>query len=689
MGLSPQSELELSPFVQGSQTDLVKTEAVSAKPAKPRGAPNASPPGSPDRSLASVDLLWSQALDPKQESVQSLGCQASEISLAKRQSTRRTLDFGTLSPPKHDGDCVPAWLQQIHAVKRGPQNLATEAESKCKTGLQADEIPTPCRRAGSAGLNTNVRCQLMSAESDTESQSTMPASPAQEAPTALATCLGLGAPAPASVSTAKEGSPSASAASTAPATPSASPSPRAPVPEQTEVQASQCSEALEPLAAPVETMEVSAPSPGETPQEHTARVEDSSDRLSDTECRAEADVKEDGTGLSQFCFAKTTQEEDRAREVSRTGSPSFSAKGASASAPSAPAPDLSHFAFVETAGARAEAEATLSGSSPSGFSGPSVPGARRIPGSLSQELPKEVRRTAAKSRAKPRTKTSVPPHWQRPLPAELGGPVALTPGPATAPSPEALEKKGKQGRQADSEVAASMLEVRRGISDDDSDAPLATSIKRRRATAPGRLTPGKAPKAPKAKARAAAPSARPRTPASQANPESESKAPERSKKRAAPSRQEPSNKCRKAAGSKETPKPKALRTLKDTAFANPAEAAVAAANGRPVFATTGLELSTRQQKFLLDLQGLMVAEWNPHVSHLIADTFRRTTKMMCAICTGAHILSTEYVKACREAGRLVDEAAFVLKDTPWRQLFSVRARMARYCRGCRSTASHL
>lgn len=240
--------------------------------------------------------------------------------------------------------------------------------------------------------------------------------------------------------------------------------------------------------------------------------------------------------------------------------------------------------------------------------------------------------------------------------------MALTPGPATAPSPEALEKKGKQGRQADSEVAASMLEVRRGISDDDSDAPLATSIKRRRATAPGRLTPGKAPKAPKAKARAAAPSARPRTPASQANPESESKAPERSKKRAAPSRQEPSNKCRKAAGSKETPKPKALRTLKDTAFANPAEAAVAAANGRPVFATTGLELSTRQQKFLLDLQGLMVAEWNPHVSHLIADTFRRTTKMMCAICTGAHILSTEYVKACREAGRLVDEAAFVLKD---------------------------
>ncbi|CAE7207523.1 unnamed protein product [Symbiodinium sp. CCMP2456] len=918
VGLSPQSELELSPVVQGSQTDLVKTEAVSAIKAKPRGAPNASLPGSPDRSLASVDLLWSQALDPKQESLQSLGCQASEISPVNRQSTRRTLDFGTLSPPKHDGDCVPAWLQQIHAVKRGPQNLATEPESE--KGLQADEIPTPCRRAGSARLNSNVRCQPMSPESDTESRSAMPASPDQEAPTALATCLGIAAPAPASVSTVKEGSPSASAASTAPATPSASPSPRAPVPEQTEVQASQCSEALEPLAAPVETMEVSAPSPGETP-EHTARAEEGSDRLSDTECRAGADVKQDGAGLSQFCFAKTTQED---RREAATGSPSPSAASASA------APNLSQFAFVEArararakttqaeAEAEAEAEAAPVGAAPStstelSGSSPSV-----IPVSLSQELPKEVgpglkrqgeRRGEAAGEAhgsqEPRkvkdedqrsptlaeagsptlvmaevadahvlrtfnaavisgvaggcaqvmyvfplmwlrtimeyqykngegtvkvartlyreggvarfyrglmllggtsviwryrtsdaafaqsgeipclvaeaanelalsslakvemplalktlcasvtaatfrvvilpldawkvnkqvhgkaglqvlvrkatvnplslwhgglgvlvtgafghypwfytnnllreilppfemrygkhvrhafigftssvvadticnpirvlkvnrqtslsrisyleaasrlcldlltwflalvramqahgiiqkeglmglwsrglktrifangvqgslftvgwryfsevhsgipqpfhrpvwTKRSSTEQWSRalgrPLPAELGGPVALTPaGPAsTAPSPEALEvkKKGKQGRHADSEVSASMLEVRRGISDDDSDAPLAKRIKRRRATAPARLTPGKAPapKAAQAKARragAALSSARP-TP-SQAQ-ESESKAPDRSKKRAAPSRQEPSNKCRKAAASKD------------------------------------------------------------------------------------------------------------------------------------------
>jgi len=431
-------------------------------------------------------------------------------------------------------------------------------------------------------------------------------------------------------------------------------------------------------------MEVSAPSPGETP-ENTATAEEASARLSSTECRDDADDADDadgvGTGRSQFCFAKTTQEEERARREANgaTGSPQSPSQNVAYA--SAPAPvDLSQFAFVATAtatvhqtakttvpedsaapklapppcGACAEAEPpTLSGSSSLSV----------IPVSLSQEPPKEVKRTAAKSRAKSRTKTSVPPHWQRPLPAELGGPVALTPaGPASAaPSPEAEVKKGKQGRHADSEASASMLEVRRAISDDDSDAPLAKRI-RRRATAPARLTPGKAPKAKARAGAAAVPSARPTTAASQANLEGESKAPEQSKKRAAPSRQEPSKKCRKAAASKETAKPKALRALKDTAFANPAEAAVAAANGRPVFATTGLELSSRQQKFLLDLQGLMVAEWNPHVSHLIADTFRRTTKMMCAICTGAHILSTEYVKACREAGRLVDEAAFLLKD---------------------------
>eukprot|EP00439_Symbiodinium_sp_Y106_P073491 s872_g13.t2 len=965
VGLSPRSEL--SPFdVHGNQAD-VKKEALSAK-----RVPKTSLPSPPERS----EPRLSEPL-PKRSQTQRLGPggqgQSSEIpERFVKQSTRRSLDFGSLSPKHGDHTVpVPAWLQQIHAVKRG-----RPTEPECVKGLQAEILPTPCRRG-----RLNSRCQPSPdlSESESESPATMPPAspPPQQAP--------IGAPAPASVSTAKEGSPSASAASTAPATPTASPSPRARVvTEQSDAQASQCSEALEPLAAPVETMEVSAPSPGETP-ENTATAEEASARLSSTECRDDADDADDadgvGTGRSQFCFAKTTQEEERARREANgaTGSPQSPSQNVAYA--SAPAPvDLSQFAFVATAtatvhqtakttvpedsaapklapppcGACAEAEPpTLSGSSSLSV----------IPVSLSQEPPKEVKRTAAKSRAKSRTKTSVPPHWQRqvqtawllhvadarvlrtfnaavisgvaggcaqvmyvfplmwlrtimeyqykngegtvkvartlyreggvarfyrglmpamilaptarfgdtaanelalsslarvemplalktlcasvtaatfratvnplslwhgglgvlvtgafghypwfytnnllreilppfemrygkhvrhafigftssvvadticnpirvlkvnrqtslsryleaaaclysdlltwflavvcltqahgiiqkegllglwsrglktrifangvqgslftvgwryfsevnphipqpfhrpvcwtkagqnraledslkePLPAELGGPVALTPaGPASAaPSPEAEVKKGKQGRHADSEASASMLEVRRAISDDDSDAPLAKRI-RRRATAPARLTPGKAPKAKARAGAAAVPSARPTTAASQANLEGESKAPEQSKKRAAPSRQEPSKKCRKAAASKETAKPKALRALKDTAFANPAEAAVAAANGRPVFATTGLELSSRQQKFLLDLQGLMVAEWNPHVSHLIADTFRRTTKMMCAICTGAHILSTEYVKACREAGRLVDEAAFLLKD---------------------------
>jgi len=97
-------------------------------------------------------------------------------------------------------------------------------------------------------------------------------------------------------------------------------------------------------------------------------------------------------------------------------------------------------------------------------------------------------------------------------------------------------------------------------------------------------------------------------------------------------------------------------------FATEVEAALAAMNGRAVFATTGLEISIRQKRLLWDLGAVIVADWTPHITHLVADTFRRTTKLMCAVCKGAHVVTPAYVKACREAGRLVDTAQFLLKD---------------------------
>ena len=397
VGLSPRSEL--SPFdVHGNQAD-VKKEALSAK-----RVPKTSLPSPPERS----EPRLSEPL-PKRSQTQRLGPggqgQSSEIpERFVKQSTRRSLDFGSLSPKHGDHTVpVPAWLQQIHAVKRG-----RPTEPECVKGLQAEILPTPCRRG-----RLNSRCQPSPdlSESESESPATMPPAspPPQQAP--------IGAPAPASVSTAKEGSPSASAASTAPATPTASPSPRARVvTEQSDAQASQCSEALEPLAAPVETMEVSAPSPGETP-ENTATAEEASARLSSTECRDDADDADDadgvGTGRSQFCFAKTTQEEERARREANgaTGSPQSPSQNVAYA--SAPAPvDLSQFAFVATAtatvhqtakttvpedsaapklapppcGACAEAEPpTLSGSSSL-----SVPGARSLRFFLARKLPQSV-----------------------------------------------------------------------------------------------------------------------------------------------------------------------------------------------------------------------------------------------------------------------------------------------------------
>eukprot|EP00930_Biecheleria_cincta_P091992 TRINITY_DN8171_c0_g2_i1.p1 TRINITY_DN8171_c0_g2~~TRINITY_DN8171_c0_g2_i1.p1 ORF type:complete len:4648 (+),score=936.88 TRINITY_DN8171_c0_g2_i1:48-13991(+) len=102
--------------------------------------------------------------------------------------------------------------------------------------------------------------------------------------------------------------------------------------------------------------------------------------------------------------------------------------------------------------------------------------------------------------------------------------------------------------------------------------------------------------------------------------------------------------------------------IADSSYSSVVEAAIAAAAGRPVFATTGFELSSRQKRLLLELGCVLVADWCEHVTHLLADTFRRTTKMMCAICKGAYVLTPHFIKACREAGRLVGEASFVLRD---------------------------
>ncbi|CAJ1339511.1 unnamed protein product [Effrenium voratum] len=314
--------------------------------------------------------------------------------------------------------------------------------------------------------------------------------------------------------------------------------------------------------------------------------------------------------------------------------PSFAQTTEEAQAEAAPAFAKTTQEALAEAAAQAEAAAA-----------PAVPQAWR----WCESCPKPpVKRTAAKSRAR----NSSTATWQRPLPADLGGPPGLDPVPE-APKPKAkakakarssakAEAKARPTAKAEAKASAGKRKreasnaderaapPRAALADDDSVEP----VKKRRATAPAKLTAAKSSAKAKAKPKAA---------------------PKASKQAKVEKPKAPS-KARKT-GAKES-----KIKLTSDAFASPAEAAVASAVGRPVFATTGLELSSRQKRLLLDLHGVLVADWVPQISHVIADTFRRTTKMMCAICKGAQIVTPAYVKASREAGRLVDETPFLLKD---------------------------
>ena len=275
---------------------------------------------------------------------------------------------------------------------------ASEAMEHTKA-LQADEIPTPCRKAGRARLNSTVRAglehKLLSPGSETDSAPGSPrAALATHAPPAPAATgaqdlADAALSAPFSAPTARE----SSTPSTAPATPTASPAGpttpkgsdmRDPAPARTEhatrvpealpeAEGSQCSEILEPLAAPVDNLtDLTAPaavlvanacdspdSPdlhlpskdstskalehfGEEADEHTETEEEEGEELQ----TSAAAIQEN---LSQFCLAKTTQEEARRRSeacVSATP-PASGAQDAEQRAPSPPI-DLSQFAFAKT-----------------------------------------------------------------------------------------------------------------------------------------------------------------------------------------------------------------------------------------------------------------------------------------------------------------------------------------------------
>lgn len=91
----------------------------------------------------------------------------------------------------------------------------------------------------------------------------------------------------------------------------------------------------------------------------------------------------------------------------------------------------------------------------------------------------------------------------------------------------------------------------------------------------------------------------------------------------------------------------------------------------PCFAVTGKHISGAQRQTLLVLGFGFSDGWSSEVTHLVADEFRRTTKMMCAICSGARVVTAEYIDACGKSGSLVDDNDYILRDAARESTFAI------------------
>lgn len=98
----------------------------------------------------------------------------------------------------------------------------------------------------------------------------------------------------------------------------------------------------------------------------------------------------------------------------------------------------------------------------------------------------------------------------------------------------------------------------------------------------------------------------------------------------------------------------------------------------PCFATTGVELRDTQKVALQKMGVTLVSDWSPAITHLVANTFRRTPKMLCAICHGAHIVTPQYIAECRKKGQLVDHREFTLRDEVCEPAFAKKRGMSSY-----------
>lgn len=80
-------------------------------------------------------------------------------------------------------------------------------------------------------------------------------------------------------------------------------------------------------------------------------------------------------------------------------------------------------------------------------------------------------------------------------------------------------------------------------------------------------------------------------------------------------------------------------------------------------AMTGFVLEKAKRDQLQKIPGVTVVdEWSAKVTHVIAKGFRRTSKLMCAVCKGLHIVVPKFIDECITAGEMIDEKPFLLHD---------------------------
>ncbi|KAG7527331.1 hypothetical protein FFLO_07042 [Filobasidium floriforme] len=79
-------------------------------------------------------------------------------------------------------------------------------------------------------------------------------------------------------------------------------------------------------------------------------------------------------------------------------------------------------------------------------------------------------------------------------------------------------------------------------------------------------------------------------------------------------------------------------------------------------ATTGTVLTAAQNKFFKK-HGVVVTDDGKKVTHLVADSMKRTPKFLVAMNAAPIVVTTSWVEACVKADALVDEADHLLNDT--------------------------